>query len=248
MTTIVLPELTYDGKTRVNAEIQVYYNLGKGVKIGSLVKTSGGVEQLADSPCASTIVCPTSGWVAASLPKENGAAITMSPGSRVFPAQSPLGTAEEVQVLASTDITDFTFTGGTVGDTVDILCMPNPDDDVLVCFDVGFQATVGQANKPIPRKFLPADHFVRQRPENSLSISDLLVGHWNGLQRINGIDVTLIVKIFPDGGSAPSEIQYYLGCRLSVPPMNEGNDGNASIEIGATGTFNWAAIFSAEPV
>lgn len=241
-----IPTLTYDGKTRVGAEVLLYYNLGKGVKIGSLFKTGGVVQKLPEEPCASTIVCPTSGWVAASLPKANEAAITaVTPGSEGFPIKSPVGSAVEVQDTPSTDIDDFDFTGGANGDTVDILCLPNPDDDVLICFDAGFTPTIGRADRAIPRKFLAADHFVRQRPENSIRISDLLVGHWTGLQRINGIDVTLIAKIYPDGGSAPSEIQYYVGTRLSVPPMNSGAEANDSIQIDAEGTYNYAAIFSA---
>lgn len=241
-----LTELVFNGRTRVGAEVLLYYNLGKGVKIGSLVKQTGGVEKLPEQPCADTIVCPTSGWVAASLPKSNLGAITaVTPGTDGFPLKSPVGSAVEVQDTPSTDITDFDMTGGAVGDTVDILCMPNPDDDVLICFDQGFTVTIGRADRPIPRKFLAADHFVRQRPENSIRVSDLLVGHWSGLQRINGIDVTLIAKIFPDGGTAPSEIQYFLGARLSVPPMNSGAEANDSIQIDAEGTFNFAAIFSA---
>ena len=243
-----LPDLVYDGKTRVGLEVLLYYNLGKGVKIGSLVKTASGVDQLPEEPCASTIVCPTSGWVAASLPKSNQGAITaVTPGSNGFPLKSPVGTAVEVQDTPSVDITDFSFTGGAIGDTVDILCMPNPDDDVLICFDQGFTATIGRADRPIPRKFLAADNFVRQRPENTIRISDLLVSHWVGLQRINGIDVTLIARIYPDGGSSASEIQYYLGARLSVPPMNSAAEANDSITIDAEGTFNFSAIFSATP-
>lgn len=243
-----LPNLVFDGKTRVGAEVLLYYNLGKGVKIGSLVKTGAGIDQLPEQPCADTITCPTSGWVAASLPKQNLGAITaVTPGSDGFELKSPIGSAVEVQDTPSTDITDFSFTGGAVGDTVDILCMPNPDDDVLICFDQGFTPTVGRANRPIPRKFLAADHFVRQRPENSIRISDLLVSHWVGLQRIDGIDITLIAKIYPDGGSSPSEIQYYLGARLSVPKMNTAAEANDSITIDAEGTFNFAAIFSALP-
>lgn len=243
-----IPDLVYDGKTRVGAEVLLYYNLGKGVKIGSLVKTATGIDKLPEAPCADTIVCPTSGWVAGSLPKQNLAAITaVTPGTDGFPLKSPVGSAVEVQDTPSTNINTFSFTGGAVGDTVDILCMPNPADDVLICFDAGFTPTIGRANRPIPRKFLAADHFVRQRPENSVRISDLLVSHWAGLQRINGIDVTLIAKIYPDGGSSASEIQYYLGARLSVPSMNSAAEANDSITIDAEGTFNFAAIFSAPP-
>lgn len=246
----ILTGLTHDGNTRIGAEALIYYNLGRAEMVGTLIVTgdAGEYDVIPHQNCAGEdLEYPASGFTVAVLPKSNKAAITMTPGSNIFPANSPVGTAVEISDSAITDINSISLAGGQKGDTVDIFVLPPRSQDTIICFDQGFNAAIGRADRPIPRKFNAADHFVRQRPENTLSISALKQTHWVGINRINGIDVTLIAKIFPNGGSAPSEIQYYLKSRLSVPPLNSPAEANDSIQLDAEGVFDRVAIFAALP-
>jgi hypothetical protein len=239
-----LPTLLYNKKSRVSGEALVYYNLGRAQKIGTLFKGASTVEKIPESSCGGTLSYPTSGFVAAVVKVPNEAAITID--SKVFPLKSPVGLAQEITSLG-TNINSYTFTGGNVGDQIDIVMFPYPGDDVLICYDRGLNATVGQSVRAIARKFNPADHYVRQLPENTLNLTDLYVGGLDGVRRLNGIEVTLIQRTVPDGGLVPNEILYFSNVRLSVPPTNSGADAGESIEIQATGNFGEYASFAATP-
>lgn len=240
-----LPTLLYNKKTRVSGEALIYYNLGRAQKIGTLFKGESTVEKIAESSCGGTLTYPTSGFVAAVIKVPNEAAITID--SKTLPLKSPIGLAQEI-TNNGTNINSYTFTGGAVGDQVDIVMFPDPANDVLICYDRGLNATVGQSVRAISRKFNPADHYVRQLPENTLNLTDLYVGGLNGVRRLNGIEVTLVQRTVPDGGQVPCEILYFSNVRLSVPPTNSGADAGESIEIQATGNFGEYASFSATPV
>jgi len=236
-------------KTKIGAEVLIYYNLDSGKKIGSLIKTASGVEAIAESSCAETLSLPTSGFAAYGIRVSNTTLMTPADGvgSATFPAHSPVGAAIENDATYSATIGDYTFSGGSVGDQMEVIALPNPDNDVLICYDQGFNATPGNALRAIPRKMNPADHYVRQRPENTISLGNLLVSAWDGLQRIRGVPVTLIAKVFPEGGSVPSEIQYFTNVRLFPPSIDVPAEGNDSIELTGEGNFNDVLIFAAQP-
>lgn len=244
----LLPTLVHDIKTRVAGEVLVYYNLGNGKKIGALVVGADAVEKLPASSCGGSQDCPSGGFPAAVIIKPNEAALTVSSGG-TFPLKSPVNAALEIDDALSDDINDYdlTYAGAAVGDSVEVWCLPTPSDDVLICFEQGFSPEVGEVFRPVPRKMTPADHFVRQRPENSISLTDILVSAWDGLQRINGIRVTLIAKVYPDSGSTPSQINYYTGAQINVPSLDNPSDANESIEITGEGRFDQALIFAAQP-
>ena len=239
-----LPTLIYNKRTRVSGESLIYYNLGRAQKVGTLFKGESTIEKIPESSCGGTLQYPTSGFIAAVIKVPPEAAITID--SKIFPIKAPIGMAYEI-AGSGTNINSYTFTGGAVGDQIDIVMYPNPADDVLICFDRGLQATVGQSVRPIARKFNPADHYVRQTPENTLNLTDLYVGGLSGVRRLNGVEVTLVQRLLPDGGSVPCEIIYYSNVRLSVPPTNTGAEGGESIEIQASGNFGEYASFSAAP-
>lgn len=238
-------DLVYNAKTRIGAESLLYYNLEAGVKVGSIVKTATGYSKNQESSCAETLALPTSGFVAAIVRVSNKGAMTV--GSGTFPAHSPVGAAIEYGGSPSLDIDDFDLTAAEVGDQIDIVVLPGSATDVLLCYEQGFSAEVGDAQRAIPRKLNAADHYVRQRPENRISLTDLMVNNWYGLKRISGVPVTLICRIYPDGGGAASEIIYFTNVRVFVPPINSPGEGNDSIEISAEGSFNDLAIFAAQP-
>lgn len=226
-----LPTLVHDKKTRTNNEALIYYNLD----VGRVKETKGhdgsAVQTVARTSCGGDATCPSGSFDASVLPIANrGAAI----GS--LPINSPAFSAIE----GSQD-------PGAKGDIVDVVCLPDPNNDTLICFDQNFTGTPGLQERPIPKKFAQVDHYVRQRSENSLSLSDLYVSSWDGVQRIRGVRCTIIVKITPDGGATFSEIQYYSNVQLSGGSLATASDGNASIENSMEASFEFVAIFSAQP-
>ncbi len=220
---MVLGPLVAGPKTKIGNEVLVYANLG----VGLLTNQLGFGTNRAVTPCVAGITCPQSSFQATVLNKPNVGAVG------IIPANYPVFAAAE-GVQAPT----------VSGDTADVLCLPHPAGDFLICFDQGIQIGIGQTFRNIPRKFNPVDHAVRQRGDYSLTLTDLFISSLSGIEQVRGRPCTIIVKIAPDGGGSYSEIQYYTNVILNVPPMNTGNDGNASVEIQATGNFSFCATFS----
>lgn len=227
---MVLPTLLHRKETKTGNEVALYYNLGVGLIKKRLF--NGGFTT--ESSCGGSSACPTASFDATVL-----TAVTADdqPSFGSMPANAPLYTAVEGENTPTVD-----------GVFADLVCLPNPADDVLICFDQGFEASLGQTYRAVPRKLNQADHYVRQRTENTIKIPDFYVSNWNGIQRIRGRRVTIIAKVYPQGAGQASEIQYYSNVILNASPLNYGNDGNANIEISGEGAFNFAAIFSAQPV
>ena len=241
-----LPTLVHDKKTKVGGEVLVYYNLDSGRKIGSLVEGASGVEKNAVTACGGSQSCPSGAFPAAVIAVPNTTSIAVSDGP-TFEAQSPVGAAGEIDTALSEDINSYDMTASTVGDSVDIWCLPDPSNDVLICFEQGFSPATGERFRAVPRKFNPADHYVRQRSENTISLTDIFVSAWDGIQRLNGLTVTLVAKIYPDGGATPSQINYYPQVRLNVPSLDVPGEANDSIEITGEGNFEEALVFAAKP-
>lgn len=244
-----LPNLVWTPNTKVGAEALVYFNRTNGYKLGTYVKGTSGQVWMPNSSCAQQVVNPIAngGFMAMLLSVINGGnvGITGANNSAAFASTDPLGSAYEIEGV--TDATTLTMTGSVTGDQVDIIALPPPTGDILICYDQGLDVKIGEVWKPIPRKFSPADHYVRQRAENSISLKDLYVCNWEGLRSINGVPVTMIVKIYPSGGAVPSEIQYYTNVRLNVPPMMLPGDANASLEFSGEAKFDQYASFAAKP-
>lgn len=223
-----LPTMQYSKLTKTSNDVAVYYNLGVGMVKKRMY--NGGF--MTDPACGGSSVCPAGSFDATVL---TSVTADDQPVFGSFPANSPIGTAFEGEVAPNAD-----------GVFANLVCLPNPANDVLICFDGGVEANLGQTYRAVPRKYNPADHWVPQRAENTLRISDLFVSNWAGVERIRGRRVTIIVKVFVPGGSgAPTEIQYYSNAMLNVPTMNSGNDGNANIEIQGEGNFSIYAVFAA---
>lgn len=236
-----LPALVFNAATRTGNEAFVYYNLDQSILLGRLSKNASGTVWTPESSCAGSLVCPASGFYAARAATPLGAAVTV--GGKTFPDNPPVGAALEITVAG--DVEDLTMTGGDVGDTVEIFCMPNPDNDVLICYDQGFSADEGDTRKPIPRKLNPADHYVIQRGDSTLTLSDLLVNNWVGVSRLKGRQVTLIRKLFPNGGGSPVQIDYFTNVMFTKLPQAIPADSNESITVDAEANFNKALAFAA---
>lgn len=224
---MVLPVMQYSPKTKTGNEVVLYYNLDVGIVKKHMYFGGFTVEPI----CGGSSACPPSSF---------DATVLTTPSMQAFggfPANSPVFSAVEGEQSPP-----------DAGVFADLICLPNPANDVAFCFDNGFEANPGIPYRAVPRKFNPADHYVRQRSENTLRLTDAYVSNWAGVERIRGRRVTIIAKVFPEGGGAPSEIQYYSNVLLNVTPLTYGNDGNATIEVTGEGSFNSVAVFSALPV
>lgn len=221
---MALPVHTNFDGSKIGNDVAIYANYGNGV----IKKKLSNGDPVDVTSCAGTEECPAGSF---------DATVLTTPGVSAFgtlPANAPMFTAIEGETSPSDE-----------GVLADLVCLPNPDDDFLICYDQSFDVTLGQLFRAVPRKYNSADHYVRQRAENSVRMTDLYVSNYAGLRSLNGRRCTLIAKVFPKGGGAIQETIYLSNVLLTVPPFSLGNDGNASIECSAEGSFNILAVFSA---
>lgn len=237
-----LPALVFNAATRTGNEAFIYYNLEQSVLLGRLSKNASGTVWTPESSCAGSLTCPASGFYAARAATPLGAALTV--GGKTFPDNPPVGAALEITVAGNAP-EDLTISGGDIGDTVEIFCMPNPDNDVLICYDQGFSADEGDTRRAIPRKLNPADHYVIQRGESTLTLSDMFVNNWTGVSRLKGRQVTLIRKMIPNGGGSPTQIDYYTNVMFTKLPQEVPADSNETILVNAEASFNKMLAFAA---
>lgn len=217
------PTLVHDPRTRTSNEAWVFYNPDVG-KIKEFRKHDGLAVQTYTTPnCGSSESCPA-----------NSFDVTISQG--ITPGADPAGNAVIGDIAPA-----------VAGETNVLACLPDWDNNVFLCFDQGVTANTGAYARAVPSKFDTASHFVRQRTENSLTLNDLHVSNWDGLQAINGVRCTIIVALTPDGSGVFSELQYYVNALITVQHMNSGSDGNASIEISGEGNFSFLAKIGDTP-
>lgn len=245
-----LPDLIYDPRTRVGGEVLLYYNLGKAFYAGSIGMDADDEAVLSvEASCAGASTPPASGFGAIRARVGLTAAGPTNWGASGATGTLP-GLAAQDQSAEATAAFPANPTSGSgngePGDSVDLITLPGVAGDVLVCFDQGLTVELGDQFRAIPRKFVPVDHYVRQRVTNTITLSDLYSNGLDGLARLRGRDVTLILKFFPDGSAIPSEIHYFTNVRLTVP-TNIPDDPNESVTNNATGGFRDRLIFSGEP-
>lgn len=220
-----LPVLTYFPGTKTGNEVWIYYNLGNAV----LQKKNSSAGEILLPNCSGNEDCPAGSWTASILTTPNGAAAVGS-----IPAFSPIYSATAGDVSPSED-----------GVGVDVVCLPDWDTNVLLCYDDSFDETPGNPFRAIPRKFQQADHYVKQRVDSSIRIDDKYVSNWDGLRAISGRRVTLIAVVIPQDGAAISEVIYYTNVLIVPPAMTYGSDQNGTIVLSGTGSYSIKAIFSA---
>jgi hypothetical protein len=245
-----LPDLVYDKRTRVAGEFFLYYNLGAAFYAGSVGMDADSDPVLnVEASCAGASTPPASGFgaVRARVGLKKSSPTTWGAGgiTATLPALAPQDQAAEASAAFAANPSSAVG-NGLPGDSVDLITLPGVAGDVLICFDQGLTVELGDQFKPIPRKFNPVDHYVRQRVSNTITLTDLYSNGLEGLARLRGRDITLIGKFFPDGSAIPSEIHYFTNVRLTVP-TNVPDDVNESVTNAATGTFRDRLIFSAEP-
>lgn len=219
-----VPSLTYFSGTKTGNDVWVYYNLSNAV----LLKKKSSTGDINIPNCAGAEGCPAGSW---------NASILNTPGKAAFgafPVNSPIHTAV-VGEVAPTE----------AGVGTDLVCFPDWDENELLCYDQGFDETPGNPFRPIPRKYMQADHYVRTRADSTIRLDDLYVSNWEGLRAISGRRVTIVLVMMPQGGSDISEIIYYSNFLVMPSSMTYGADQNASITLSGEGSYAIKAIFAA---
>lgn len=251
-TGVRLPALVYDQKTRVGGEFYLYYNLGCSYYFGAIGYDGATAQYRAEASCGSpcsSIPASGVGCVRSKVAlKAVGDTVWTAAGglTGTLPAYSPPGQAAETGTLTAVNSATVGVTGATAGDSVDVIVLPNPTNDVLLCYDRGLSVDIGDETRAVTRKFQAVDHFVRQRADNKISLKDLYCCNLQGLSLLRQRDITLIGKFYPDGGAVPSEILYWTGVRLNVP-KNIPEEANDSVQVDASGVFRDQLAFSARP-
>jgi hypothetical protein len=213
-----------DPATRTGNEATIYYNLTPSVCLGQIVCTDDDgttVEFVPEDSCAEEIEFSASGgFIAVRAARANqhtgdvelGMTIGGDDGVVTVEGLMPISYSKEVSGDIATlnvgpdDVSAVSVETGTLikGDSYQVFVLPDPDDDVLICYDKGFEANLGETQRAIPRKFRAVDHYVQTRGESSITLNDLLVTNKRGIRRIRGRDVTLIVRIVPGGFGLPT--------------------------------------------
>lgn len=220
---MALPTLVYSKGSKINADVAIYANFGHSL-ITKRLYNGGEVTE----PNCSGLDCDGDSWSATVLTTPNGSA-----AMGAIPAYAPLYTAATGQLAPAGDV------------LANLVCLPNTDNDFLICYDQSFDPQLGSLIRAVPRKYNPVDHIVPQRAENTLRLSDFFVSNYDGLRSINGRLCTIIAKVFPKGGGACQEVIYFGGALLNGPPIMEGSDANSNIELSFEGSFSFCAVFSA---
>lgn len=221
---MALETLVYSRGTKIGNDVVIYGNYNTG-RIKKRLYFGGSVTE---ESCAGE-ECPAGSFDATVLRTPNNGTVMGG-----IPAYAPMYTAVEGEVSPASE-----------GVLADLVCLPNPEDDFLICYTQNFDPQFGETFRAISRNYNSVDHQVLQRADNTLSLSDLYVSNFDGLRSLNGRLCTLIAKIYPKGGGACQEIIYFTNVSLTTPLLNKQADGNASIEISASGAFSTCAVFSA---
>lgn len=254
-TGLFLPALVYDGLTRVGNDSILFYNLTPARVVGQ-AGVDGNSDELwtQEQSCGNVEALPVSniGVIRARTPIKHSDQSTwkiFGADTGVLPAYAPPDQGAEIGTITS--VTSINQAGllitATPGDSVDVIALPHRSGNILLCYDQGISVDPGTEDKPIPRKWNSADHFVRQRGERSISVRDMYVNNIEGLAAIRNRTVTLIEEVYPSGSSIPSEIIYYTGVRLKVP-REVGQDGNESVVVNAEGSFRERIVMTARRV
>lgn len=231
-----LPALSWQKKTKTSNEVLIYAHNHVGLQEEVQLHGNAAVPVQC---CGGDCDCPAGAITATMTIGPNKGSI----GGGVIPANAPLYSAAVGDHLGTTTI---------AGDMIAKVCLPDfditSDDMELICFDQGAVPNPGLSFRPIPVKFNAVDHYVRQRPENTITLNDLFVANNDGLNRFTGRPCTIIIVVNPDGAGAYQCIQYYCNVLLNPKPMNSGSDGNASIDISMEGSFSFYCAFYATRV
>lgn len=229
-----LPNLSYDQKTKVNAETMIYAYPQPGQILDQLqfrTGTGGGLHKASNISaagcCGGDCPCPDSSFEATVTTRRNRAVIS------TLPINSPVYSA--VLGLHNPSGAD---------DAVYHVCLPNFSEMELICFDQGVSPTIGHNQRAIPRKFNQVDHRVRQRPDDSVSFSELFVSSRDGFKKFAGYPITVAVLVTPDGVTS-QEITFYSNVVLNPTTVATSAEGNDSITLTFEADFSFQATFSA---
>lgn len=230
---MTLPALVYSGLTKTGNEMHVFVHKWPGRMSAQRTLLSTGVTSFDYQ-----LGC---GQGAAYTCTEELSILT-SCGNHAVGSAAPLGIPANSPIYTAMD--GWTNPAG-IGDSLLLVEVPCWEERILVCYDQGGSPTPGLPFRPIARKFNPVDHYVRTRPENRITLSELFVSNWDGLQQVKGCPCSIILGLMPSGAGAYQEIHYYGNVLLNPNSFNWGAEGNDSQTISLEGSFSFCAILSA---
>lgn len=255
-TGLYLPSLVYDGLTRTGNESILYFNLTPARKLGMAgVDAAGDEIWTPEQSCGNLEALPASniGVIRARRPIKSSTQSEwgiFGANKGILPAYAPpdqgaeIGTIASLNTISQSTVEAAGIVGAEPGDSVDVIALPHRSGNILLCYDQGITTDPGTEDKPIPRKFVNADHYVLQRGERTMQVRDMYVNNLEGLASIRNRSVTLIEEIYPSGSSIPSEVTYYTNVRLKIP-REVGQDGNESVVVNAEGNYGERIVFTA---
>jgi hypothetical protein len=176
-----------------------------------------------------------------------GGALT---GTAVMPHHVPQG--QSIDVTPSTPaakfvtVTAIAVSGGAAGDKVEILTVPNVDSlgasqwNLLKYVD-SMDINTGPYLRPIPERYDSSDHKKRQRQENKTTVTQRYQNNVDGLAKIEGREVTLLLQVEDDGGGTYTETMIFSQFDASTP-LSIPKDGDITVK--SEGTFSRRIIFS----
>lgn len=225
--------LTYSPLTKTGNEMHVYIHKWPGMMLYQRTMTTGG-EKIFDyqASCGQGSVYACTHLLT----------ILTSCGNTAIPGVAPLGIPANSPMY--TAMVGNGIPSG-VGDSVLQVDVPCWEELSLVCYDQGGNSTPGIPFRAISRKFNPVDHYVRIRPENRITLNELFVSNWDGLQQVKGCPCTVVLALMPSGAGAYQEIHYYGNVLLNPNSFNWGAEGNDSQSVTLEGSFSFCAILSA---
>ena len=160
-------------------------------------------------------------------------------------ANSPEDQAYTVATPASAkfaSVTSMSATNGVLGDKVEVLVLPNPANDVEMCYIQDLSLERGKTVKAVYCHFTLM-HNKRLRGERNMSATIWYTHHMEGLALITDRDVTLRIDIKDDCKNTITETIYVDKARIGVSWSKPAGD-EGEVTSKGDGTFGRLLVFS----
>lgn len=165
-------------------------------------------------------------------------------GVGVMPANSPQGRSVDVTPDAPSDlfktVSSIAVSGGVAGDKVEVMTVPLAATFTLLSYFESIEFPVGPYLRSIPDRYDTSDHKKRQRQENRITMSQLYQNHADGMARIEGREVTLMLQVEDDGGGSITETIFLSKADTSTP-VNFAKEADAVVR--GEGAFSRKLVF-----
>jgi len=168
-------------------------------------------------------------------------------GTATIPSKSAMDQSFEVtpetEGEAFVRIDGVTITNGLLGDGFDIAILPDAANDVDLGHAQGVDAGAATGVKAI-YDHLDKTHDKVIRGDRSLSVSQLLKNHQDGLLHIKNRSVCLKMEIKDDSGNVSTETYVWGTCQLAPSQTFPASAAEDDMTVAAEGTYGKLYVFS----